>query len=263
MNIFTIDAENNVTAHASAEDTGAVPDAESFTTPAELAHVAAGGPAGRFVEVWNALPGVTPVSKFTDRKTAVARIWKAIQALAEAAPATRASAAQHKADVEPARRPGGSSLAGEAPRTTARHGPRHQQKSRHPRPASALPGRHARRDHGDDRLAGPLRPRVHFRQPWQEDEADHHIGEARGRRTGRLDLPLKFSYQSFRPPGLVRGGLRHSRVHIPQDQPHLPAPVRESEAQSLEIRVAGPDQRLDGGGLAVAALQLLPCTVPR
>ncbi|MGH9659588.1 MAG: DUF3489 domain-containing protein, partial [Bryobacteraceae bacterium] len=31
--------------------------------------------------LWNSLPGVVPVKKFTDRKTALARIWKAAQAL--------------------------------------------------------------------------------------------------------------------------------------------------------------------------------------
>jgi len=36
--------------------------------------------------VWNALPGVSPVKRFTDRATAVRRIWKAIQNLQPAAP---------------------------------------------------------------------------------------------------------------------------------------------------------------------------------
>jgi len=30
------------------------------------------------VEIWNKLPGATPVKKFTDRKTAYGRIWKAL-----------------------------------------------------------------------------------------------------------------------------------------------------------------------------------------
>jgi len=33
----------------------------------------------RLVAAWNGLPGVTPVSRFTDRSTAVTRIWKALQ----------------------------------------------------------------------------------------------------------------------------------------------------------------------------------------
>jgi len=38
-------------------------------------------PAARLIEVWNGIPGLTPVKKFTDRKSGVARIWKAIQSL--------------------------------------------------------------------------------------------------------------------------------------------------------------------------------------
>ena len=45
----------------------------------------------RLVEIWNRLPGVEPVARFTDRKTAVARIWRALQPQAEkgAKPARR------------------------------------------------------------------------------------------------------------------------------------------------------------------------------
>ena len=32
----------------------------------------------RLVRLWNGLPGVTPVKRFTDRKTALNRIWKAL-----------------------------------------------------------------------------------------------------------------------------------------------------------------------------------------
>jgi len=41
-------------------------------------------PSSRLIETWNTLPRVTLVRKFTDRKTAVARIWKAIQSLVPA-----------------------------------------------------------------------------------------------------------------------------------------------------------------------------------
>ena len=43
--------------------------------------MAAEWPTARLVEIWNSLPGVTPVTKFKDRKTAAGRIWKAIQTL--------------------------------------------------------------------------------------------------------------------------------------------------------------------------------------
>jgi hypothetical protein len=80
MATFTIDSENNITGYASGE---AVPDGntERFTTESELAQLAAQWPAARLVEVWNSIPGLTPVRKFTSRKTAVARIWKAAQSL--------------------------------------------------------------------------------------------------------------------------------------------------------------------------------------
>jgi hypothetical protein len=55
--------------------------AEKFGTERELAKLAAKWPAARLHEVWNALPGTRPVSKFTDRRTAVRRIWNEIQKL--------------------------------------------------------------------------------------------------------------------------------------------------------------------------------------
>ena len=55
--------------------------AEKFATERELARLAAKWPASRLHEVWNALPGTQPVRRFTDRTTAVRRIWKEIQKL--------------------------------------------------------------------------------------------------------------------------------------------------------------------------------------
>src|SRR6267142_945165 len=80
MATFTIDSENNITGYAFGE---AIPDndSERFTTESELAQLAAQWPAARLIEVWNSIPGLTPVRKFTSRKTAVARIWKAAQSL--------------------------------------------------------------------------------------------------------------------------------------------------------------------------------------
>jgi len=90
MKTFTIDQENNITAYAATEQ---VPDgAERFTSEKELGKLAASWPAERLIEIWNSFAGVTPfddlkpVKKFTDRKTAVARVWKAIQRV-EATPA--------------------------------------------------------------------------------------------------------------------------------------------------------------------------------
>jgi hypothetical protein len=98
MRLFAIDNDNNITAFPAAEQ---IPEGqEHFASEKELAKLAANWPAGRLVQVWNGFAGVTPfdglkpVKKFTDRKNAVARIWKAIQKL-------DAPAAPQAADVAP------------------------------------------------------------------------------------------------------------------------------------------------------------------
>src|ERR1700746_3907737 len=81
MTTYTIDNENNITAFGSAKEAEAGAQGESFTSQHELTDLAANWPATRLVEVWNGIPGLTPVKKFTDRKSAITRIWKAIQSL--------------------------------------------------------------------------------------------------------------------------------------------------------------------------------------
>ena len=103
---FTITAENNITAHASAKQGAAVEGAEIFRNEAGLAKLAGNWPIARLVEIWNSLPGVSPVKKFKDRPTGVARIWKAIQDLDLAAPALAEPVAEEavtsEATAEPA-----------------------------------------------------------------------------------------------------------------------------------------------------------------
>jgi hypothetical protein len=87
MKTFTIENEtNNITLHSSAKEAEAVPDSERFSNEGALAKLATGWPAARLVEIWNSLTGETPVRKFKDRATAVARIWKALQSLEETSP---------------------------------------------------------------------------------------------------------------------------------------------------------------------------------
>ena len=63
MKHFTIENEtNNIMVHASAEAAGAITNAEHFSSEKALAKIAADWPAARLVEIWNSLPGVTPVS---------------------------------------------------------------------------------------------------------------------------------------------------------------------------------------------------------
>ena len=105
MRLFAIDNDNTITAFPAAEQ---IPEGqEQFASEKELAKLAANWPTDRLVQIWNSFAGVAgfcsdlkPVKKFTDRKSAVARIWKAIQGLDGAAPET-ATAAQEAATPAP------------------------------------------------------------------------------------------------------------------------------------------------------------------
>src|SRR5258708_26307579 len=82
MKTFTIDVDDNITAFGDGESLGKIAAGiEEFCSKRELATLAAEWPAKRLVEVWNSLPGVPPVKRFTDRNRAIARIWEAIQSL--------------------------------------------------------------------------------------------------------------------------------------------------------------------------------------
>ena len=84
---FAIDNDNNITAFAATKQ---VPEGQDrFASQKEFAKLSADWPIARFPEVWNAFAGappfgdLKPVKKFTDRKTAVTRIWTVIQKLDE------------------------------------------------------------------------------------------------------------------------------------------------------------------------------------
>ena len=47
-----------------------------FESEEQLAHLVGNWPGARLVEVWNGLPGVRPVRRFTNRKMAAERIWQ-------------------------------------------------------------------------------------------------------------------------------------------------------------------------------------------
>src|SRR5438067_4484082 len=79
---FTIDVANNITVLDSAEKIEERREGtETFSSSQELAALAGKWPGARLVEIWNSLPGVEPVERFTSRQVAAARIWKAIQSL--------------------------------------------------------------------------------------------------------------------------------------------------------------------------------------
>jgi hypothetical protein len=58
MSTFTVDAENNITAHA--ELPAGVDESQSFSRAKELAKVTAEWPVARLVDTWNSFAGVAP-----------------------------------------------------------------------------------------------------------------------------------------------------------------------------------------------------------
>jgi len=115
----------------------------SFASEQELQELASQWPMKRLVEIWNRLPGIEPVTRFTDRKTAIARIWRAIQPRAEKGgkPARRASQSRHRPCVS-GRIQSGTGLQFVVPAGR-----------RHPEPDSER-----------NRMAGPHRARLHLAQ---------------------------------------------------------------------------------------------------
>ena len=81
MKTFTIDADDNISVFSSVEEASQKAGVESFHSLDRLIALAESWPANRLIEIWNSLTGVKPVKKFKDRKTAVARIWTAVQRL--------------------------------------------------------------------------------------------------------------------------------------------------------------------------------------
>src|SRR5262245_37829623 len=61
---FVIDNENIITAYGRSQEADGE-QGESFSSEQELTDLAANWPAARLVEVWNGIPGLTPIKKFT------------------------------------------------------------------------------------------------------------------------------------------------------------------------------------------------------
>ncbi len=66
--------------HAAADVSGGE---NTFGSGQELQRVASTWPMKRLLEIWNHLPGVSAVTRFTDRQTAIRRLWRALQPEAE------------------------------------------------------------------------------------------------------------------------------------------------------------------------------------
>jgi len=95
MSTFRIDAQNNITAFGSTEQIEGS-GGETFTNRQELAAIAEKWPAARLVDIWNSLPGVAPVQRFTSRQVALTRIWNSIQGLDSRAEAPKRRAPAKK-----------------------------------------------------------------------------------------------------------------------------------------------------------------------
>ncbi len=91
MPTYSIDGDNNLAVHpdkgAATKEAGAT--GAAFETEAEFGEAVADWPASRLIDIWNGFAGAPPfaelkeVKRFTDRKSAVARIWNAAQRLGE------------------------------------------------------------------------------------------------------------------------------------------------------------------------------------
>ena len=110
MQTYTLDSDNTITVYASDQEARAAHAGNDgvhfFLGKAGLTNLAVNWPVSRLVEIWNAFAGEVPfdelklVKKFTDRKTAVSRIWGAIQRL-------EATVASPAPNVAPKRAKGG------------------------------------------------------------------------------------------------------------------------------------------------------------
>jgi hypothetical protein len=107
---FKIDVDNNITVLASSQETGKPEEGtETFSSPKELNVLAAKWPGSRLVEIWNSLPGMERVERFTSRQVAATRIWRVIQNLQPTTGARRRQVAtkEAKATNKASRRPAG------------------------------------------------------------------------------------------------------------------------------------------------------------
>ncbi len=103
MRTFAIALDNSIAVFESHKDAKAadLEKPEFFTDRVGFARLVGAWPMSRLVELWNKIPGVTPVKKFTDRKTAINRVWQAIEGLGDGSQKPPAEAAETAAQTEP------------------------------------------------------------------------------------------------------------------------------------------------------------------
>jgi hypothetical protein len=144
--VFTLDPDNNITAHATPEEAAAASATpfDSFASESELAELIAGWPAGRLLALWNSLPGVTPVKRFKNGNAAASHIWGRIQKLGDAAtpenePARPKTARKAKAGAQAAK---GAPTKGKAGKkaTPAKNAPKAKKTAKQPESAGPREG---------------------------------------------------------------------------------------------------------------------------
>src|SRR5450759_1432577 len=92
MPTYSIDTDNNLAVHpnkdAAVKEAGAT--GAAFATEPQLSEATASWPASRLIDTWNNFAGAPPfaelkeVKRFTDRKSAMTRIWNAAKRLGAA-----------------------------------------------------------------------------------------------------------------------------------------------------------------------------------
>jgi hypothetical protein len=151
MRIFTIDAGNIIAVSTSTEQRSSTSGAARFTNEKQLAALAAHWPSGRLVEIWNNLPGVRQIAKFTDRQTGLRRIWAAIHGLKPHVGAHAASGGDK------------TSSRGKTASPSVEPGPRQYQDGARDCASETAFRRHAQNHHVPYRLAVPQRARLYQR----------------------------------------------------------------------------------------------------
>jgi hypothetical protein len=79
MKTFVIDKVDRVHPYSSIAVARRAPGEVVFTTRKEFEAAIKVWPAARLLAIWNQLPGAKPVGKFRDRRTALRRIWLALE----------------------------------------------------------------------------------------------------------------------------------------------------------------------------------------
>jgi len=166
---------------------------------ANLRKLAAQWPATRLVEIWNQLPGVKPVTRFTDRDTAIRRIWAVVQDLAPADGASAAASRDLGAKTERV-------LAADL--TAAEFGRMNWVLHRLGPQAIVYPGQHQHTRAAIQSFSGPIR----------QERVLTHLG---WRRQGTQYLASRGPLQSCRVDSSCGSSLRSKRGHLDRRKSRL------------------------------------------